>query len=191
MGRRLNDIPFGEWVEYLFGHSVTKPAWYWSPDCDWWDAGPATAVRFVTRLFEGSRSLLHPYSDEQVNQGLWGLIDAGCFGIMQDIFCGDGVPLPERQKCIRSVLSLFQDCFAVRCSEHLSSLDQPGANAVNSVCYMWWDILPISGDPENPSQLAQDREFLAVMRDTLAIPSIACREKRTAWAWALATALPG
>jgi hypothetical protein len=41
---------------------------------------------------------------------------------------------------------------------------------------MWWDIIPIAGQPDNPAQAELDGEILRVMESTLQLDSIACRE---------------
>jgi hypothetical protein len=41
---------------------------------------------------------------------------------------------------------------------------------------MWWDLIPISGKPDDPERSEFDREILGVMESTLQLDSIACRE---------------
>jgi hypothetical protein len=65
---------------------------------------------------------------------------------------------------------------AVRCSPHLSHLDEQPANPLNSACYMWWDILPIHGEPEDADRAKFDIEVLRVLPRLLSIPHDACRE---------------
>ncbi len=65
---------------------------------------------------------------------------------------------------------------AVRCSPHLSHLDEQPANPLNGACYMWWDILPVCGDPGNPAMAEFDTEVLRVLSRLLAIPHDSCRE---------------
>jgi hypothetical protein len=77
---------------------------------------------------------------------------------------------------LRSFVPLFEQVMAVRCSPHLSHLDEPGANPLNGACYMWWDILPIHGSPDEPARAEFDAEVLKVQRRILAIPHDACRE---------------
>ena len=44
------------------------------------------------------------------------------------------------------------------------------------VCYMWWDIIAISGHPEDPTLKEFDQDILWLMESTLQLDSIACRE---------------
>jgi len=86
------------------------------------------------------------------------------------------VPWPARQRCIYSIHQLYEGCFAKRCTPHLSHLDEPGASPLNLVCYIWWDIIPISGRPEDPARKEFDQDILRVMEWTLQLDSIPCRE---------------
>lgn len=86
------------------------------------------------------------------------------------------VRLEARLRCIRSFTDLFQKLFAVWCSSHLSHLDEPGANPLNVACYLWWDILPIGGQPDAASRKEIDETCLVVMEEGLNLDSIACQE---------------
>ena len=70
----------------------------------------------------------------------------------------------------------FEQLFAQRCSNHLSHLDEPGADPLNEVCYMWWDLFPTWGEPEMPDCTERDREVLQVMVGALSLESVACQE---------------
>jgi hypothetical protein len=41
---------------------------------------------------------------------------------------------------------------------------------------MWWDIIPISGQPNNLEHAEIDKEILGVLESTLQLDSIVCRE---------------
>ena len=86
------------------------------------------------------------------------------------------VPWTDRGRCIRSFYTLYEQCFAKRCTPHLSHLDEPGAGPLNRVCYMWWDIIPVNGRPEDPTHRGMDQEILQVMESALQLNSIACQE---------------
>ena len=129
----------------------------------------------MTRLFEHAHDLLQPYSDAQLNQGLWFIASNACSNHIFALLDRD-VSWTDRQRCIRSMHSLFEQCFARRCTPHLSHLDEAGANPLNASCYMWWDIIPIAPAPDDPNQRSLNREILAVMESTLQIDSMACRE---------------
>ena len=177
MGRPLTDLTFEEWLRYVFDHPVAESGqkWYWDDEADWWDGSASDTIQFMTRAFENAASLFQSYSGTQLNQGLWFIADNACSNHMFALL-DPGVPWSARQRCVRSFHPLFEQCFARRCTPHLSHLDEPGAGPLNPVCYMWWDIIPIIGQPDNPDQLALDQEILAVMESTLRLDSIPCQE---------------
>ena len=177
MRKQLNNFTFEEWLSYVFDHPVSdlNQAWYWDLDRDWWDENPADCIRFMTRAFENASTVLAPYSDAQLNQGLWFIVSNACSNHMFALL-DENMPWPERQRCIRSIRQLYEQCFARRCSPHLSHVDEPGANPLNLVCYMWWDLIPIAGRPDDPTRRAMDEEILQVMESTLQLDSIPCRE---------------
>jgi hypothetical protein len=177
MGKQLTNLTFEQWVTYVFDHPVEdgKQAWYWDIDADRWDGPAADTVQFLTQAFENAAIVFQPYSDAQLNQGLWFIADNACSNHMFALLDAS-VPWPARQRCIRSIHKLFEECFAPRCTSHLSHINEPGTGPLNLVCYMWWDIIPIYGKPDVLERSELDREILGVMESTLQLDSIACRE---------------
>ena len=176
MGKELTNLTFEEWLIYVFDRPVNPgQEWYWDSDADWWHSSNLQIIQFVTQAFENAETLFEPYSDAQLNQGLWFIASNGCSDYMFALL-DPGVPWSARQRCVRSMHNLFEECFAKRCTPHLSHLDEPGASPLNGVCYMWWDILPIGAQPNNPDQTDLDREILGVMESTLRLDAVACPE---------------
>ena len=172
---RLTDISFAGWVAHVFNHDVRSPEWYFDPDSAYWDGSPDLTVAYLTRLFENPGPYLQPYSNEQLNQGFWYLVSNSGSTHMFALL-DEQVPQEARIRCVRAFYPLFEKIFAKFCSPHLSHLDEPGANPLNTVCYMWWDIMPIFGMPDEQARREFDREILAVMERILRIDSPACRE---------------
>lgn len=171
-------MTFSEWVTHLFDHRVIESPGFWE-DWEEWDGPAEIIVDYVTQTFSQSGTLLSPFSDAQVNQGLWYLIDFSCSNYMVALQ-GEEVPVANRLSCIDSMATLFRDCFATRCTPHLGHLDEPGASPLNSVCYMWWDILPLHGivrhHPDWPNGAAVDQRILSVIEQGLSLNSDACIE---------------
>jgi hypothetical protein len=178
MGKQLQNLTFDEWLIYVFDHPVPTDGqneWYWDLERDDWIEVPEDAIRFMTRAFEHAGEVLEPYSDAQLNQGLWFLASNACSNHMFALM-DESLPWSARERCIESIYPLFEQCFARRCSPHLSHVDEPGASPLNLVCYMWWDIIPISGKPDEPTRRELDAAILRVMESTLQLNSIACLE---------------
>lgn len=177
MGKQLTNITFEQWLTHVFNHPVEEMtnAWYWDTDRDWWEEDSEEAIQFMTQAFENAAVAFAPYSDAQLNQGLWFLASNACSNHMFTLM-NESIPGSLRERCVASFHSLYEQCFARRCSPHLSHLDEPDANPLNLVCYMWWDIIPIIGQPDDPARSGLDRAILQVMESTLQLDSIACRE---------------
>jgi hypothetical protein len=172
----LNDAEtLRDWIGHVFDHPVTDPAWHWALDAPSRQDTPEQSAQLMAETFEHSGELLARFSDAQLNQGFWYLISAGCSDFIFALV-DPNVPLPMRLRTIRSFVPLFEQVMARRCSPHLSHLDEEGANPLNSACYMWWDILPIYGKPEEPVRREFDTEVLKVLSQLLSIPHDACRE---------------
>ena len=166
---------FPEWVRHIFDHPVGKPEWYWAPDADTDEPPAQTSVTYLTQLFTDPEPLLAPYTDAQLNQGLWYLVSNACSNYMFTLLEPE-VAWPERRAGLCAIISLFAQLFTKRCSLHLSHLDECGANPLNSVCYMWWDLFPTWGHPESPTETLVDAELLVVMQSVLALDNLACQE---------------
>src|SRR5262245_52046329 len=135
-------ISFDQWITHIFDHPVTDPPWHrpmdiaaWS-DADvvayqiYWsehDVSDTDLIAYLTRLFEECDTILQPFSDAQASQGLWLLLHEDYFQALKET----DVSLLDRLRCINAMETLFEKCFARRCSPHLSHLDEPGINPLN------------------------------------------------------------
>lgn len=163
---------FKEWVRSIFAHPVTTNPWYWSAEPT--DPDAETCIDHLTKLFSAPE-ILDEYLDEQVRDGLYFLISNGCSSYT--VALSDAkVPLQKRIACVDSMSILFSKFLNRRCSPHLSHLDQTGANPINSVTYMWWDIIPLCGHPNDRAYEELDEAALTMMQSTLNLESIACQE---------------
>ena len=174
MGKKQPPIDsFEHWIECVFDHPVTSPPWY-SYDSVGWDGPSRIKVAYLTRLFEDAEKALRAYSERQISDSLWYIADHS--GFMASVM-DQAVPLRDRGRCTSSMYYLFERFFAKRCSQHLSHTTEPiGSNLLKTVCYMWWDILGLVGNPERAEEAEVDRACLEVMRKTLDLQCIACQE---------------
>ncbi len=164
-----------EWIAHVFDHPVTHPEWYFSLDAPEWQGKPEHIAANIADTFEHGGESLARFTDEQLNQGFWYLVGNNGSNFT-DALVDRVVPFAIRLRALRSFVPLFEQVMARRCSPHLSHLDEHGANPLNSACYMWWDILPICGCPQEPERAQFDAEVLLTLRRLLAIPHDACRE---------------
>jgi hypothetical protein len=167
------DHAFERWIVSVFDHPVGDSKWYWSAETA--EIAPDRAVAHLTRLFRSAGTVLKPFSNPQIGQGLWYLACGACSNYMWPLV-QDGLPWETRRTCICSMQHLFEQVFQPRCSHHLSHLDEPEADPLNEVCYMWWDLFPTWGSPEDQSSRLRDTAALEVISGVLRLGSVACQE---------------
>ena len=169
-------VSIAEWIAYVFGHEVTDPAWHFDINAPLLDVSRTRAAELISETFENGGELLRPFNDAELNQAFWFLVSSGNSDYMLSL-SDASVPFELRRRALRSFIPLFQQVMAARCSPALSHKDEPGASALNSACYMWWDILPLSElAGAEPANAAFTDEVFAVLSELLEIPHDACRE---------------
>jgi hypothetical protein len=172
----MNDAhSLSSWISHVFDHPASDPEWHWSSDAPYWQDNAEHIATLIADTFECADELLARFTDAQLNQAFWYLVSASCSEFMFSLV-EPSVPLPTRLRALRSFVPLFEQVMAARCSPHLSHLNEKPANSLNSACYMWWDILPIHGKPDDPERADFDAEVLRILPRLLSIPHDACRE---------------
>ena len=158
----LTDLDFEQWVQHLFCHPVTESAWYLEAWAELWDGEPLLKVQYVTRLFESPEGLLKEYSVEQLDQGLWYLAGEGQ-AFMQALLDSE-VSWPTRQRGLQSIHTFYEKFFAAACCDELGHLCKTTSSPINGICYMWWDLFPSWGNPEDPSRQKEDQTPASVRK---------------------------
>jgi hypothetical protein len=164
------------WIRYVFAHGVSEPAWHFAADAPIWHGAREQTPILIAQCFEAADSLLMDFSDEQIDQGLWFLIGEWRSEFPIATLIDGSVPHTTRLRALRSFVPLFDQIMSIRCAPLLSHLDEPGLKPLNSICYMWWDLL---GDtlfaPDRHNSVLRG-EAVAVLGRLLDIPHDACRE---------------
>ena len=177
MGYGLTDLSFEEWITHIFDHPVTDPAWHWDMNAEWWSSSSEEQVSYMRQLFENAGTVLARYSDAQVNQGLWYMVNSATADYMRVLEDAD-ILLEDRKQCIQSIFNLYTQVFAQRCSRHLSHLIRSaapkpeGLSDLNTVCYMWWDIIPIYGVLKNYIEVIDRMDLSLELRESIKEHSI-------------------
>jgi hypothetical protein len=168
-------VSISQWISFVFDHSVTDPAWHFSIDAPSLDPGPDRVAELIAETFEQAAELMSPFSNEQLNQGFWFLLSPG----NSDYMCclsDDTVSWTLRRRALRSFVPLFREVMSVRCTPSLGHREKVDGT-LNSACFMWWDLLPLSeGCAEEDEDVQLTDEILGVLSDILQIPHDACRE---------------
>jgi len=165
MGQRYTH---DEWLSWVFRRSQS---WAGDEPEKWWALPGEVGLRYLVETFERPQAHLGAMSDTELRNGLWFLADSG--GGHQLGPCVDpALPLDQRVHAIRSIATLFRELLALRCTPHLSHIDEAGACEVNVTCYMWWDIAPFSRRSDGLVLSA----CLDAMEASLAVPQVAVQE---------------
>jgi hypothetical protein len=162
------------WLDCVFGQPVETEPRSWSPDVG--DVSPAETVALLTRLFTGCGTDLARFDSSQVAQGLWYVVSPGNSDCMYHLY-DRHVGWTARVACMRSIVTLYRDCFAIRCLDSATRNSNAGT-AINAISYMWWDVFPSGGadDTTTDELAAVDEVLIGVMADALEVPHDACRE---------------
>jgi hypothetical protein len=186
---------YNEWLEYVFDHLVTDPAWYWDTNSRGWDMDTADTVsdddwdayyaqyqveivELLALTFQRAGTDLRQFTDAQVNQGLWYLTSIGSeyLHFITDRQHEYEIPLFYRLTVIEAIYDLYAYCFRTRCTETLSHLNEP-ASELNGICYMFWDTNCSLSSLESVRDKEQFEEAVfRVLGRILTIPHRACRE---------------
>ena len=165
---------YQEWLDHVFNHEVKNPQWHFDSDAPVFEAPDSEIAELLMQTFLNAGNDLAEYSDAQVDQGIWYLADPSCSSFMFAIKSSE-VPLPKRLKAIESIFNLNLECYAKRCTEALGHLSETGSS-LNSSCYMFWDVCPITSLDDVPEAKEMQDAILNVLEKTLTIEHRACRE---------------
>lgn len=98
MQPRRNDFPH-------FDHPVADPAWHWAPYVAEWQEPPGQIATHIAETFEQSARLLARFSDDQLNQAFWFLVNNSCSDFMHALV-DPAVPISLRLRALRSFVPL-------------------------------------------------------------------------------------
>lgn len=162
---------YEDWIKAVFAHPV--PSKLRNMGIDFVEPDKETTANFLGRLF-ADPLVLEDYLDEQVGDGLWFLVDNACSNHMFALY-DDSQPLDSKLSALKAIPVLFEKYLASHCSEALSHLSESDSS-LNLVCYMWWDIAPIYGHPDDAILRILDEAILDSLERILRLDSLACRE---------------
>ena len=165
-------MSFDEWIISVFDCPIIDPMSQSSPP--YWYGPDATILAYMTRLFTDAETILASYSDAQAAQGLWAMCN-NYDSQYPDVLTAISLPFQDRLDCVNAMDALFRRFFARRCTADMSDTE-PGK--LDGVCYMWWDVMPLSGLSKT-EWLAMQGTILSVLRHCLTSESVPCQ--KSAW----------
>jgi hypothetical protein len=170
-------------LRFVFDRPVTKPEWYWSIEIyeeeDPFDGDNyLVALEFIEQLCKQPKKDLAPYSDDQVGNGLNFIFSNSCSNLSFGIKNAD-VPFERRLKALRGLFNLYAEVFEPRCPAVLSANSSASSGPMTFICYMFWDICPLS--IPGPGTGKEDwldyyKAIAEVMQKSLQLRNVACIE---------------
>ena len=166
---------FEAWLDETFGRAVAGdfyPEFVHREVIEWPDSVPhQIACGYLTQVFEHPEDSLRYFSDRQITAGLWelGPGDAHC------VYSRD-IDVADRERLIASVGTFFRDFFDKRCLPELSHAATVHLSPLNTICYMWWEVIIMGGAKDDPDADRLNAAALDVMEQVLALPNPACKE---------------
>jgi hypothetical protein len=133
-------------LDYIFNRPTDEPAWYWRTDG--WEEGvfkddATDTFIFLETLFLNAGQDLKPYSDDQIGLGLNFIFNNSCSNMTHDFKAAD-VPFERKIKALNNLFALFRDILNSRCPEVMSAFSQATLSKISYICYMFWDVSPLS-----------------------------------------------
>ena len=156
---------YNQQLLYVFNRPVEPPAWYWQPreeeDPFGEEEDPLTAFLFYENLCKQPGTDLAPYSDAQVGLGLTYLFDGAVCNLTHG-FKAAPVDSERKVTALRALATLFKEVFTPRCSPVLAACSQEKSSPLSYICYMFWDVTPLSGYWSDASKIERRAYYEAV-----------------------------
>ena len=133
-----------DWLKFVFDRPATANAWYFDFDrSDKFDTAPSDLVELVACTFENCGRDLALYSNEQLRYGLSYILENAASDVVYSLM-SEEVHIALRLRAIASLKHVYSEVFEQRCAPVLGHINEPGDNALNYICYMLWDVSPLS-----------------------------------------------
>lgn len=177
--RLPNDLSFEGWVDYVFDHPVLEPHWWWQdPESglfqDWDEsAQPARTLSYLTELFLEPAGLIERFTRAQIDQGLNFLVSSSCSNHMF-VLLNKELPWADRRACIDAMIPLYRKLMAPVYGDDLGYVGQ--TERPTFACYMWWDVITISGGLHHCDRERINTAVLNVFERVLELKAESCIE---------------
>ena len=144
---------FEEWLDIYFVpyEKVNSPWDRFPPESDehpWFRGTADEIVELFTYTMNTSGTELLRFSDSQVGVGLDNLLNNHFADVANTV--RDGAVTNELKiSALQSLAVLYRDCLTRRAAPILGHVDERSSSKpLNSICYMLWDVTPLSYWPE-------------------------------------------
>lgn len=168
-------LRYQEWLQFVFDRPVTPNGWYFDLDISTFEVNTVEISELVAHTLENCGRDLDKYSQDQIGYGLNYIFSNSCSDVVFSIM-DDAVPMSLRLRVIASIKNLYRDCFASKCLPELGHTAKHRRNMLNNVCYMLWDMSPLSWWENRPNRSIFYGAIVDALEDALTSPNPACVE---------------
>ena len=166
-------------LNYVFNRKITKIEWYYSGHEGKYpfSENDNHEFYFLEKLFVNPKADLQAFSNDQIGLGFNYIFSNACSNMAED-FRDFDIAFERKLKSIFNIYNLFEQVFEERAENILSANSQSPLSKLNYVCYMFWDITPLSFAGKVPKDIA-DKYYKAianVMERCLYLQNLACIE---------------
>lgn len=152
LGERI--CTFDEWIALIFDRESDTPLnRAFQTDMFYCINENTQHVVYYNRLFAEPAQIIGHYDDDQLGWGLrMSIVEGGESDI--DTLEDSSLPWLERKRAIEMMYNVYEQIFEPRCDPTVLShtlitrRSDDEHSALNDICYMWWDIIGISGRSE-------------------------------------------
>jgi hypothetical protein len=173
---------FDEWLKCYFApyDNVDSPWDKFPPGCN--ESSPELVasddeiVDLFTYTMVASGTELGRFNDSQVGVGLDNLLNNHFSDVANTV--RDGTTTTDRKiAALRSLKVLYRDCLALRAAPVLGHRDDTApCKPLNTICYMLWEVTPLSYWPDEGKGAVMYPVLIDVMESALASPNSAVVE---------------
>lgn len=165
---------YQEFLTFLFDRIESTEDWRFDFELIEPDLSGEEIVAFTKRMLENYETDLTKYSDWQLALGVEYIFSNTCSNI--SFFLRDGPSdIQERVEAIKALKVFSKQCLNTRCEPLLGHLSE-SKNKLNYLCYMLWDVTPLT----YCEQIKEKKEIYDavadVMKFSLSLSNIACIE---------------
>ncbi|MDZ7879662.1 MAG: hypothetical protein U5L45_18435 [Saprospiraceae bacterium] len=175
---------FQRQLDYIFDRpTTTEPAWYFT---EFWQKSDEAifpydnhevVFAFMENLLKNAGKYLEIYSNDQIGLGFNYIFNNSCSNMTHDIREAD-VPFDRKISLLENLFSLFKEVFNERCLTETSAYAAVLSPPLNNICYMFWDVTPLSYWGNIPKTERKDyyEAIAMVMQRCLSLKNPACVE---------------